>query len=106
MGIVPTNNMDIGLGHGWNVVGWYSTNSSTLPVGGSSAYPIVVNPVDSVDAIDRYNPTSDEFEVTIYWGSNVWWPSLDNQDFTTIDPTVGYYFDVNQIATWQHDPNT
>ena len=106
VGIVPTDNMDIGLGMGWNVVGWYSTNSSTLPIGGSSAYPIIVNPADSVGAIDKYNPTSDSFEVTIHYDGWGWYPSGDNKDFTTLDPSIGYYFDVNQTAIWQHDPNT
>jgi len=86
VGIVPTENRDIGLGQGWNVVGWYSTNASNLIMNVEPPYyPIIVNPVNSIGAIDRYNPTS---------------------DFTTLDPGIGYYFDAIQIATWQHDPNT
>ena len=106
VGEVPIENKSISLDLGWNLAGWFSPNSSELPVGGSSAYPITVSPSDSVDAIDRYNPITDEFEVTIYLGSNIWWPSWLNMGFTSIEPTKGYYFDANQPAIWEHKPNT
>src|SRR3989338_1598972 len=94
----------------WSVVGWYSPNSSRLPQNFQPPYPIVVNPVNSVKAIDRYNPATDRFEVTIFfvvsgsgWG---WFPSANNREFTTLDPTKGYYYDVGPSATWIHKPNT
>ena len=114
VGEVPTSNITIDLtimgSRNWSVVGWYSPNSSRLPQNFQPPYPIVVNPVNSVKAIDRYNPATDRFEVTIFfvvsgsgWG---WFPSANNREFTTLDPTKGYYYDVGPSATWIHKPNT
>jgi len=110
VGEVPRLNITSSLAQGWNVVGWYSPNISTLPTDSAPPYPVVVNPEDAIQAIDRYNPATDQFEVTIHytfggsaWG---WWPSFNNQDFTSLEPTKGYYFDTAPAATWAHKPNT
>ena len=110
VGQVPTINVSVNLTQGWNVVGWYSPNESALPQDYNPPYPVVVNPANSVVAIDRYNPYTDLFEVTIHyviagtpWG---WFPSFNNLDFLTMEPGKGYYFDVTPPAYWQHEPNT
>ena len=66
-----------------------------------------MSPAGSVQAIDRYNPVTDEFEVIVHfdgdWG---WWPSFNNPDFTRLEPGQGYYFDTGAGTTWVHEPNT
>jgi hypothetical protein len=122
VGEVPSSNVTISLdvpsgqSAGWNLVGWYSPNISKLPmtsedIGWSRPeppyYPVNVNPTGSVHAVDRYNAMTDRFEVTMHFSDNWgWWPSWNNQDFTTLEPTRGYYFDVVQTALWEHRPNT
>ncbi len=110
VGEVPLFNITSQLETGWNVLGWYSPNISDLPMDFAPAYPVVVNPEDSIQAIDRYNPVTNQFEVTIHysfggsaWG---WWPSYNNQDFTSLEPSKGYYFDSASASTWVHQPNT
>ncbi|MFH1642215.1 MAG: hypothetical protein ABIC04_04910 [Nanoarchaeota archaeon] len=107
VGQVPTINKDISLLEGYNIVGWHSPNSSDLLISGEPPYyPVIVDPVNSVAAIDRYNAESNTFELIVHYDSWGWWPSAGNPGFTTLDPTTGYYFDVSPAATWQHDPNT
>jgi hypothetical protein len=116
VGEVPLNNMNISLSLGWNIVAWYSTNVSNLPMTSQEtgwtqpeppSWPINVSPDGAVKAINRYNTNNGKFEVTIHYDNNWgWWPSSGNEDFTTLDPTKGYYFDTNPTAIWQHDPNT
>ena len=110
VGEVPTSNITIPLEEGWNVVGWYSPNSSRLPINYEPPYPMVVDPENSVRAIDRYNPAVNGFEVTIHYtiGSSTWgwWPSANNPGFTGLDPKRGYYLDVTENAEWEHRPNT
>jgi hypothetical protein len=110
VGEVPRANITIPLETGWNVLGWYSPNASTLPTDYAPPNPITTSPTYSIQAIDRYNPSTDLFEVTIHymdgslgWG---WWPSYNNDQFTSIEPTQGYYFDSTQQGTWIHEPNT
>ena len=114
VGEVPTSNITTNLSNNmtpaWQVVGWYSPNSSKLPTNYQPSYPVAVNPINSVKTIDRYNPVTDKFEVTTHfvvsgsdWG---WFPSANNRDFTALDPTRGYYFEVINNATWAHKPNT
>lgn len=110
VGEVPASNKTISLETGWNLVGWYSPNSSRLPINFQPPYPIVVNPQNSAKAIIRYNPLIDRFEGTSHfvvggndWG---WWPSSANKGFTGIEPTKGYYYDILNPATWVHKPNT
>jgi hypothetical protein len=116
VGEIPTTNLTIRLDEGWNLVGWYSSNSSNLPMTSAATgwsqpeppyYPVNVNPSGAVRAIDRYNSITDRFEVTLHYGGNWgWWPSSNNPDFTALEPTRGYYFDVAPAATWEHKPNT
>ena len=110
VGEVPMSNLSVPLEIGWNVVGFHSPNSSRLPQNYQNPYPVVVNPANSVHAINRYNATTDQFEVTIHftvsgndWG---WFPSSANRNFLHIDPTKGYYYDVLNPATWAHKPNS
>jgi hypothetical protein len=106
VGEVPTDNFNVSLFVGWNIRGWHSTNISTLPTYEENPSPITTNPANAVDAIDRYNTNTDSFEVTMHYDDWGWWPSYNNEDFTTIDPGVGYYFDVDPNADWSVDPNT
>ncbi|MCP3686335.1 MAG: hypothetical protein GY861_27135 [bacterium] len=106
VGFVPEENVNTSLISGWNTVGWYSPNSSTLPINGDVAYPVDVEPTESVQAIDRYNALTDRFEVTMFFSGWGWWPAWDNQDFTSLEPGKGYYFDATESSIWKHDPNT
>ena len=103
VGIVPIQNLTIPLNKSWNLLGWFSANISGLPTFGADPYPLTVNPVNSIKALDRYNPRTDKFEVTIHFSNWGWWPSSNNKDFTIIEPTKGYYFEVRNSSTWEHD---
>ena len=105
VGTVPTENITIPLNVSWNLAGWYSVNISVLPTYGADPYPIDVDLTNSVKAIDRYNPITDKFEVTIHYDDWGWWPSSNNKGFTTIEPDRGYYFDVIANIQWEHDPH-
>ncbi len=105
-GRVPTTEINVTLYKGWNLISWYSPVAVTLPTNTGVTYPIDVNPADSVDHIDRYITVDDSFEVTNYFEGWGWWPSWNNQAFTTLEPMKAYYFDVNQNCTWDYDPNT
>lgn len=105
-GIAPQDNKEVNLTQGWNLAGWYSTNTSTLPINAAPAYPVNVDPANSVAAIDRYNATTNRFEVTIHYDDWGWWPSWNNQDFTALEPGRGYYFDVLSASLWRHETRT
>ena len=114
-GEVPILNLSVPLQQNWNVIGWYSPNTSELPTMSAPDFltpeppytPVHTNPVESVTAIDRYNPLTDKFEVTIHFSPNFgWFPSSNNQGFTNLDPTKGYYYDAVRASTWEHQPNT
>jgi len=115
VGEVPRRNITVPLEVGWNIVGWYSPNKTQLPIAQSPSYdqpeppyyPFNLNPAGSAQGIVRYNPLIDLFEVTIHFDGNWgWWPSFNNQEFTDITPTTGYYLDVTQEGLWIHEPNT
>jgi len=105
LGLVEQHNKTIYLNNNWNLAGWYSVVSADLG-DDTIENPIYVQPPDSVDTIDRYNSDINEFEVTVHYAGWGWWPSWNNPGFTTIDPTVGYYFEANQVCEWEHYPKT
>ena len=105
-GVVPSRNVSESLAAEWNIIGWNSPNQTDLPIDDAPPYPIDVNPAGIVQAIDRYNSSTNRFEVTIFFPGYGWFPSFNNPNFTKLDPNVGYYFDTSQTGTWLHDPNT
>ncbi|MCF7865842.1 hypothetical protein K9M18_00200 [Candidatus Woesearchaeota archaeon] len=107
IGKIKEINSTISLNTGPNLVSWYTINEKTLPTNYQT--PIInTNPTNSVQAINRFNAITQEFELTIHyvitgtaWG---WWPSFNNQEFLSLKPTEGYYFDANQTNIWEHEP--
>jgi hypothetical protein len=107
VGEVPTENVTVSLSVGWNLHGWYSTNISELPTYGEPpAYPLEVEPANSITDIDRYNSVTGKWELTVHYKEWGWWPGWGFDNFTYLEPTVGYYFAVDQTANWEHRPNT
>ena len=105
-GRLPSNNLSISLFQGYNAVPWFSVENKELPI--NYATPLInTNPENSVKSINRFNAQNQSFEVTIHyiisgspWG---WYPSWNNKDFTSLNPTLGYYFDSNE-SIWEHNP--
>ncbi len=107
LGEVPLEKRVTNLGSDANYLSWHSVNNGTLP---QNYNPVLLNvtPNNTFQAIDRYNPFTDTFEVTIHyviggvaWG---WFPSFNNQDFLTMDPTRGYVFDSISTGNWTFRP--
>jgi len=102
-GKVLFENKNITLNQGLNLVPWFSPERKKLP---TYAEPILINtsPANSVEAIDRFNSSTQRFEVTIHWliGGTPWgwWPSANNTYFTFLEPVEGYYFDSSQQSEW------
>ena len=106
-GIVPKDNMTRSLSTSFNLVPWLSVEPRIL----STNYEIptiTTIPENSITAINRFNASNQQFEVTIHylisgtpWG---WWPSFNNQYFTSLVPVEGYYFDSSTNAVWYHKP--
>ncbi|MBI2133958.1 hypothetical protein HYU11_04720 [Candidatus Woesearchaeota archaeon] len=107
LGIVPETNLTQTLNEGWNMVSWHSVENKTLETN-NGAPLIVTSPANKIQAINRYNPGTMQFEVTVFymdgetpWG---WWPSWNNQEFTQMEPSRGYYIDSTGDTTWTHTP--
>jgi hypothetical protein len=107
-GIVPTQNETIGLADTNNLVPWLSVNEKTLP---SGFEPSIINtdPAFTVRFINKYNSNNIVgFDTTAFyfdggepWG---WFPSSGSENFTSLKPGEGYYFNSIETATWIHDP--
>jgi hypothetical protein len=102
-GKVLFEDTNITLSQGLNLVPWLVPERKELP---TYSNPILINttPANSVEAIDRFNSSTQRFEVTIHWlvGGTPWgwWPSANNTYFTFLNPVEGYYFDSSQQAEW------
>ncbi|MBI4438371.1 hypothetical protein HY640_00395 [Candidatus Woesearchaeota archaeon] len=106
-GTVPVSNLTMGLVKDWNIVSWHSVDNKSLET--DYGAPLIVHtPANSLQAIDRFNPASGLFEVTVFYmdGSNPWgwFPSWNNQDFTQMEPGRAYYFDAGRALNWTHTP--
>jgi|GEM_PF-1531032 len=102
-GKVLFEDVNISLSKGINLVPWLIPERKELPTDGN---PPLINtsPENSVEAIDRFNSSTQRFEVTIHWiveGTPWgWWPSANNTYFRFLNPVEGYYFDSSQQAKW------
>jgi hypothetical protein len=106
IGKVNYDNISVGLNQDWSIVGWNYVNISQLYEGSEPPYdPITVDPIDSVQDINKYDTGAHTFEATWHWSGYGWTPS-DNPDFVLIEPGIGYYFETNQSAIWNEDANT
>jgi len=106
-GRVPVNNITIGLSQGYNLAPWTTVEEKTLPM---NYDPVIINtnPQNAIQTIDRYNASTQQFEVTVHylvgttpWG---WYPSYNNPGFTSLVPSEGYYFESQPASTWTHQP--
>ncbi|MDD9953412.1 MAG: hypothetical protein OXR66_03685 [Candidatus Woesearchaeota archaeon] len=108
-GVVPVTTTRVGLVSGLNFMSWHTVLNQTLPTN-SDPPLLVLSENNTIQAIDRFNSDTNVFEVTIHfniggvpWG---WFPSANNPDFTTLDPTRGYVFDTTKEVNWTADPLT
>jgi len=77
--------LTIPLADGFTLVSWHSAEEKKLPTD-SAPVLLNVNVTNAIEAINKYNASSKQFEVTIHfeiggtpWG---WFPSFNNPDFT------------------------
>ncbi|MCC7573994.1 hypothetical protein KO361_00175 [Candidatus Woesearchaeota archaeon] len=107
-GNVPIQNETITLEEELNLVSWLSAKEKELPQNYEEPL-IITDPEYSVTAINRFNATTQTYELTIHefndeeepWG---WWPAPGNEHFTKLVPMEAYYFHSNTQATWRHKP--
>jgi hypothetical protein len=107
VGAIPLGNRTISLTQGPNQVAWHTPANTTLPIN-SEPVLLTYTLLNGIAVIDRFNAVSQLFEVTVHydlagvpWG---WFPSFDNPDFTTLEPTRGYVFDTIADGNWTFDP--
>jgi hypothetical protein len=101
VGAVPLDEMNISLGKGNNMVGWYSGNDSVMLSDYSFRDPFEVTPQESIDSVFRYNPSAEWFESSMYFGGWGWW-SMDG--FEYLEPGRGYWVYTIQATNWTHTP--
>ncbi len=101
-GYVRENNLTSSLSKNLNTPSYNRIINTTLPTNYGS--PVIITaPSNIVQAIDRFNPLTQEFEVTIHYlvGGNPWgwYPSANNPSFDSLEEGRGYYFDAMQNGT-------
>ena len=109
LGNVPLQNNTRAMRSGRNLLSWSTVQNVTLPT--DSQPPLfITTPSNRIETINRYNPGAGTFEVTVHyvvdgtpWG---WFPSVENPDFISMEPSRGYFFNTAGTATWTFDPRT
>ena len=106
-GIVPQNIITKELYEDLNLISWMGAEEQILPTNYAPRL-LVTNPEDSIHTINRFNSTTQRFEITTYlkedgipWG---WWPSSNNMHFTKLRPLEGYYFVSSSVASLTYTP--
>jgi hypothetical protein len=106
-GMVSQDNISTNIYDDLNLVSFMSAEEKTLPTNYEPRL-LVTNPSDSIHTINRFNSSTQKFEVTTYlkdeglpWG---WWPSVNNSHFTKLKPLEGYYFTSYSSATLTYKP--
>ncbi|MBN2423165.1 hypothetical protein JXB41_08130 [Candidatus Woesearchaeota archaeon] len=82
----------------WNLVSIAVNKSNWLLYNGTNnGEDIFTKPAECIGAIWRYNNATDSFEKTDYLAGR-WIPATGSENFTGLDPSRGYWFEVNETC--------
>ena len=103
LGIAQAYNLTRELAVDWYIGSLANATNVTLPTNNAPSL-FKFDKSNVMKYLYRYNEDTDRFEITVLYGTWGWWPSSANRNFINIQPTRGYYMDIDVNANWTYAP--